>query len=237
MVMAGIIDDFKSSINPHGLITPRGGVTQNDILFSAYYLCCLMRELGHIPTDELARLTLCIDKYIRLTPPKIGLTCRFPGSNEIESNDNLIGWAYTAIIVDKKYAEAILRYARKTGWQWEGEASWEGKYPDSLARWNGRHKNTEAFLTLAAGETPDLFLQIAWALLALIHCFFVSKMNQDAFSLNFLMCDGVKRVDAPPIMRIAAGLWFVVWGFRGHTMNHNLINYGWGDTPYVLWFK
>jgi len=223
--------DFDPYRNQNGLVpytNPPGGTTQNDICFTAYYLAAVL-DNQDLPEEEKQRLKTAVEKHI----DPDGRTRRKPGDNELESNDNLCGWGFLSLHLDRSWAKRILSYFRSNGWYW-------GDSHDQRS-WLGRHRALEAHFQVVAGEKPDFFTQAFWVLATLYSCT-RPKSDQDNFSLSFLMVrtvqDAVKMKFAPPGLMIGASLvWNLVWKLREMTLKQNLSNYGWANSPHVKWLK
>ena len=225
------LEAFKPFINEYGMIPfcrPAPGVTQNDTLFTAYAMCAIFDELGHIPFVWKKDLITAYDKYMK----DDGSTIRFPTSIEVESHDNLTGWGMAAFLLSKpSYAQKILSYARSNAWIWPGPEP-------EIKRYLGRHRAVEAHLMLAAGEKPDYIVQFFWAI-AVVQGMFSSDDDADAYSLVYLF---VRLAHASPIaplpMVLLGWVWKLVQKARKRTMSKNLsAHYAWGNAPHAIFIQ
>lgn len=221
------VEAFKPLRNQFGAVTPTGQVTQNDILFTAYYLFCVLDDRGLPPDDEFRRLVETARQYIN----EDGSTLRSPGSAELDSHDNLTGWAVLSSFLYPVWSQKILAYGRANEWIWPGTEPVEQRYL-------GRHAAVIPILQLAAGERPDIMGSLVYAGNAALSAF-ASSSNQDAYSLNYAMSRVVLSSGsrAPTLMLLGAFFWKLVQALRGRTMAQNLTDYGWGGTPYVTYIK
>jgi hypothetical protein len=232
-VVMGIVEDFIPLRNECGAVTDTGKVSQNDVLFSAIYVLALVQNLDEIPEDELDRLRLALERYIRPD----GFTRRTPVSDELESNDNEVGWGLLSAVLRPAWAANLLAALRHNGWLLPptGTAT-EGQ------RFSGRFLSTRAHLEIAAQERPDWIEQFFWCL-AVVVSMFKSAGDQDNFTESYIMIWtplylSKTGVAVPASMVITAYLWKLVWWLRGLTMRQNLVNYGWRvDSPFIRWIR
>lgn len=221
-----VLEDFKPFINENGMVpygTPPPTVSQNDTLFTAYYMMALENALGSVPEHERLRLIDAYDKHIQAD----GLTVRTPVSTELESHDNLTGWGVAAVILKKpEYAQKILSFARYHGWIWPETGTDEGR------RYLGRHRVVEPHLQLAAGEIPDFLMQAVW-------CFVVlTSLNGkgDSYSLPHCLVYVAEKCEQTPKWMKLVGAFWKMWQtqVRFLSFGENLAKfYGWGGSPHV----
>lgn len=219
-----IIEDFKPYVNKYGMVpytNPPGITCQNDTLFTTYYLMAVLDHVGAIDEEEKVRLRRAFFTYQDID----GHTVRFPGSTEVESNDNIIGIGLAAIYIDcSLLADCLLNFANRNFWFFPGHDAW-------YKRWLGRYPGTKAHLELCAGRRVGILSSIFWALTVYIAA--NRKYEPDNYSLTYCLCEAVrlKWKKAPWLMRKMVGYWEKK---RPQiSMKQNLINYGWADSPHV----
>lgn len=224
MAVSDVLKEFAPFVNQYGMVPYSTGpiptVTQNDTLFTCYYMMALENSLGGIPVLEAQRLSKAYDAHIL----EDGLTLRTPSSHELESHDNLTAWGLVSMYLYKDYAARILSYARKNAWIWPGD--------DHIGRaYLGRHKVLEPHLMVCAGESPDFLLQAVWCGVILTSL----TAKGDGYSLCALLVKAVEKGYRVPLsMRIAASIWVATQKARKLTLGENLAQYyGWEGSPHA----
>lgn len=223
-----VLERFRPYINQNGMIPYPQTVSQNDTVFTAYAIMAIIDELGHLPFLWKKNLSEAYAKHLRAD----GATLRTPTSTELDSNDNLTGWAIASFYLDKpEFAQKILAYARANGWVWPGEEP-------MLKRYLGRHRAVEAHLMLAAGEKPDFIVQFFWGI-AVVLSMFSKTEDADAYSLSYCLVRLVHdKPEAPVPMVILGWVWKAVMAVRHRSMSENLGRfYGWGGSPHAEFIK
>lgn len=223
-VASDVLTDFLPYVNQYGMVPYSSEtiptVTQNDTLFTCYYMMALENSLGGIPILEAQRLTKAYDAHIL----EDGLTLRTPHSHELESHDNLTAWGLVSLYLYKDYAKRILAFARRNAWIWPGD--------DHIGRaFLGRHRVLEPHLMLCAGETPDFLMQAVWCGTVLTSL----TAKGDGYSLCAVLVRAVEKVPTAPLsMRIVAGIWVATQKARKLTLGENLAKYyGWEKSPHA----
>lgn len=238
-----VLKEFEPHINQFGAVVPQARVSQNDPLFTAFYVFCLEDVHGKVPLQEMDRLIVSFDAYLRAD----GATLRSPESQELDSHDNLIAWSALSQALDPEWAERILKFARANGWQWPGDA-----HP--FRSWLGRHRAVEASLMLAAKETPDFLIQFFWIIGVLSGAFgnnknaggFEGRWDNDAFNHSYTMVrvllkefkvsSNKRRMQILPMLATSLAH-TIIWKMRGITIKENLTRYGLKDLPWPKWIK
>ena len=217
-----IPSNFLPYVNAYGMVpytNPPGQSCQNDTLFTVYYMMAVIDQFGAIDAEERSRLIDAFNAYQLVS----GVTVRFPGSTEVESNDNIIGIGLASLYL--KYsplAGGLLDFANRNSWYFPGDDKW-------YKRWLGRYPGTKAHLELCAGRRVGFFSSIFWALTVYIAA--NRDYEADNYSLTECLCEAIRLRPAPWLMRKAAEYWD-----RKKpkiTMRQNLINYGWAQSPHV----
>jgi hypothetical protein len=223
-----VLKEFEPHINENGMVPygPPHTVTQNDTLFSAYYLLAVENALGTVPEKEKVRLRAAYEKHIL----EDGLTKRTPTSTELESHDNLTGWGLAAVMLDRRdWAKRILSYARNNGWIYP-----DPDEKDEKRRWLGRHRVLEPHLMMAAGEKPDYLMQLVWVGTVLS----ALKGIGDSYSLTYVLVETALKSNPPLTIQIAAEVWLLAQRARNLNLGENLDKYyGWGGSPHVKYLK
>lgn len=220
-----VIDEFIPNRNQYGAITDTGGTSDNDILWSSIYAVIISntRPLGDAEEDELQRLRWVICQYLT----NEGMTKRRPDSGGCDAPDNLNGWVVLSVIIEPKWAQAILAYIRANG------GIWPGPEPE-IKRWLGRFKGIVTALQVAAGERPQYDDQF-WFVLGLLVSAFRPSTDQDnsiqGHLVTWAMWHATAEHQVPFSIVASSGLWRLVMWLRGVTMKHTLTSFGPG------WFK
>lgn len=206
------VDLFISNRNKFGAVTDTGGVSDNDVLWSAIYvyMLSLKNELAY----DSHRLDLVFEKYLDQ-----GLTKRNPDSSGCDAPDNLIGWCVMGQCVSQNFAIDILKYIRCSG------GVWPGPEPETK-RWLGRFKGITATLQLVAGEKLQ-YDEIFWLCLSIV----ASALSKDNMQDNVIEGTLLKFVlgqqkNLSPWVKSCLAMWDSVMAKRGLTLKSVLLTYG-----------
>lgn len=148
------------------------------------------------------KLTLNNNYLLLITPD--GSSIRAPGSSDLESTDNLVGFGVMGAFLSKYLLKRIYDYGRGHFWIWPSRNIVK---ENIFRRWLGRQQQVVAHIKYALNIEPMMIQELWWS--AAMYLSTKADINdQDAFVLSYLLYRvELRSTKRSWISRLASNYW------------------------------